>query len=107
MINMIEEEVIIQTADEVSIIDYMKNTNDVINGELQTAQDNMNIITEQLSYIQDNISPVAAPEAIEVDTSVVEAHTQDILLTINQQQEQINTIEEKIDLILNRLDEMI
>ena len=105
---MMEEEITIQTADEVNVIDYMKNTNDIINNELQTAQDNMEIITEQLSYIQDNINGESfSNEPIQVDTSVVEAHTQDILLTINQQQEQINNIEEKIDLILNRLDEMV
>lgn len=101
---MIEEEIIVQTSEEVNIIDYMKETNNIINNEIQTAQDNMNTISEQLSYIQDNITPTINNEPIEVDTSIMEAHTQDILLTINQQQEQINSIEEKIDLILNKLE---
>lgn len=104
---MVEEEIIVQTADEVNIIDYMKDTNNVINNELQTAQENMEIITEQLSYIQDNITTPTSIEPTNIDTGVIEVHTQNILSTVNQQQEQIDNIEEKLDLILNRLNEMI
>ena len=104
---MVEEEIIVQTADEVNIIDYMKDTNNVINNELQTAQENMEIITEQLSYIQDNITTPTPIEPTNIDTGIIEVHTQNILSTVNQQQEQIDNIEEKLDLILNRLNEMI
>lgn len=104
---MVEEEIVVQTADEVNIIDYMKDTNNVINNELQTAQENMEIITEQLSYIQDNITTPTPIESTNIDTGVIEVHTQNILSTVNQQQEQIDNIEEKLDLILNRLNEMI
>ena len=39
----------------------------------------------------------------DIDTTIVEANTQDILIKLGQQQEQINDINNKLDLILSKL----
>ena len=39
----------------------------------------------------------------DIDTTVVEAKTQDVLNLVFQQQEQINRIEEKLDTILDKM----
>lgn len=109
-----EEEVTIQTADEVSSIDYRKNINDTINEQAEEMQNNMDAISEQLDIIIDNTnssapSPVKADlseitDAIEnIDTTIVEAQTQDILSQLNSQQKQIDDINIKLDLIISKL----
>ena len=40
-----------------------------------------------------------------MNTGIIEAQTQDILIQFNKQQEQINSIEEKLDSILSKLEE--
>ena len=110
------EEVIIQTADEVSVIDYKKNINDAIDTQAEELQNNMDTIAEQLDVIIDNTNnntvtvadtPIDLSEITDkiedIDTTLVEAQTQDILVKINQQQEQIDEINEKLDLILEKL----
>lgn len=113
---MVKEEVIIQTADEISAIDYMKGTNKLIDQKNQEAQDNIANISKQLDVIQDTITNIntGVPDSNvdlsevttlieDIDTSTVQAQTQDILTILNNQQSQINDINEKIDLILNKL----
>ena len=113
---MVKEEVIIQTADEISAIDYMKGTNKLIDQRNQETQDNITNISKQLDVIQDSITNIntGVPDSNvdlsevttlieDIDTSTVQAQTQDILTILNNQQSQINDINEKIDLILNKL----
>ena len=113
---MVKEEVIIQTADEISAIDYMKGTNKLIDQKNQEAQDNIANISKQLDVIQDTITNIntGVPDSNvdlsevttlieDIDTSTVQAQTQDILTILNNQQSQINDINKKIDLILNKL----
>ena len=38
-----------------------------------------------------------------IDTNVIEAQIQDLLITVNQQNEKIDKIEKKIDTILNKI----
>lgn len=110
-----EEEIIIQTADEVSNIDYMKTTNDMLSEQNNQMQDNINMISEQLDVILDNTNSITpaittdtnlseVTQLIEdIDTTIVEANTQDILVKLNNQQQQINDINEKLNLILSKL----
>lgn len=110
-----EEEVIIQTGDEVSKIDYMRTTNDIIAKQTDEMQTNIDTISEQLNIIIENtssVTPTTSPninlsevtELIEnIDTIPIESNTQDILVKINDQQQQINSINEKLDLILSKL----
>lgn len=112
---MAEEEVIIQTADEVSNIDYMRKTNNIINAQTEEMQNNMDIVSEKLDVILDNTANVPTSmtndanlsevtSLIEdIDTTIVESNTQDILAKMNKQQEQIDNINEKLDLILSKL----
>lgn len=114
---MANEEVIVQTADEVTKIDYMRVTNDILAEHNDTIQETINNISEQLDIIESNTNNIETPtssvdlsevvEIIEdigqVDTAVVESNTQDILVKLNQQQEQINDINNKLNMILEKL----
>ena len=113
---MAQEEITIQTADEVSGVDYMRKTNNIINAQAEEIENNMNTVSDKLDIILDNtatLSPTTTSadvdlsevtELIEnIDTTIVESNTQDILVKINDQQEQINDIKDKLDLILNKL----
>lgn len=114
---MVQEEIIVQTADEVAQIDYRRLTNDIITAQTDEIQNNINNISEQLDVIIDNTNsntynaPISSDidlsnvtDLIEdIDTTIVEANTQDILIKLGQQQEQINDINNKLDLILSKL----
>lgn len=114
---MVQEEIIVQTADEVAQIDYKRLTNDIITAQTDEIQNNINNISEQLDVIIDNTNSntydMPIPSDIDlsnvtgliedIDTTIVEANTQDILIKLGQQQEQINDINNKLDLILSKL----
>lgn len=110
-----KEEVIIQTINDVSNIDYVKETNQLMNEQQEEIQTNMDIISEQLADIQDTIINVGNDTGAtnlsevtslinNVDTTLVESQNQDILNVLNDQQRKINTIEEKIDIIISKLE---
>lgn len=117
MIFMANEEVIVQTIDEVANIDFVKETNDLIDNQTNDLQDSIDNVSTQLENIEnailDNniISDATASVDLsevttlieDIDTTVVEAKTQDILNLLFQQQEQINRIEEKLDIILEKM----
>lgn len=117
MIFMANEEVIVQTIDEVANIDFVKETNDLIDNQTNDLQDSIDNVSTQLENIEnailDNniISDATASVDLsevttlieDIDTTVVEAKTQDILNLLFQQQEQINRIEEKLDTILEKI----
>lgn len=109
-----KEEVIVQTADEVGSIDYMRKTNNIIDAQTEEIQNNMDIVSEKLDVILSNTltTPTTNTDVdlsevtslIEnIDTTVVESNTQDILVKINKQQQEIDDIKEKLDLILSKL----
>lgn len=114
---MVQEEIIVQTADEVAQIDYRRLTNDIITAQTDEIQNNINNISDQLDVIIDNTNsntyntPISSDidlsnvtDLIEnIDTTIVEVNTQDILVKLGQQQEQINDINNKLDLILSKL----
>ena len=114
---MVQEEIIVQTADEVAQIDYRRLTNDTITAQTDEIQNNINNISEQLDVIIDNTNsntydmPISSDIDLsnvtnlieDIDTTIVEANTQDILIKLGQQQEQINDINNKLDLILSKL----
>lgn len=117
MIFMANEEVIVQTIDEVANIDFVKETNNLIDNQTNDLQDSIDSVSTQLENIEnailDNniISDATASVDLsevttlieDIDTTVVEAKTQDILNLLFQQQEQINRIEEKLDTILEKM----
>lgn len=81
--------------DNGKIIDSSEIADKVVN-----QLSNMAIETDtniDLSNIEDKIDTI--------NTGVIEAQTQDILIQFNRQQEQINSIEEKINVILEKLEE--
>ena len=110
-----QEEVTIQTADEVNRIDYMRTTNDMIAEQANDIQTNMDIISEQLNTIIDNTTSISPSTTTNTDlstvtslmedinTTTVEANTQDILAKISKQQKQIDDINDKLVLILSKL----
>lgn len=114
---MAQEEIIVQTADEVAQIDYKRFTNDIITNQSNEIKNDIVTISEQLDTIIDNttsntyntsissdIDLSNITESIEkIDTTVMESNTQDILIKIRQQQDQIDDINNKLDLILSKL----
>ena len=103
--------------DEVANIDFAKETNNLINNQTNDLQGSIDSVSTQLENIENaildsNIIPnnTASVDLSEVttliediDTTVVEAKTQDVLNLVFQQQEQINRIEEKLDTILDKM----
>ena len=117
MIFMAEEEIIVQTIDEVANIDFAKETNNLINNQTNDLQGSIDSVSTQLENIENAIldsnivsNDTASVDLSEVttliediDTTVIEAKTQDVLNLVFQQQEQINRIEEKLDIILDKM----
>lgn len=112
---MVEEIIEIQTATEVHQIDERRQMAEAISNQVAEQTNNMEVINDQLSSISttiDNIqvSGVDLTEVTdkldELDTTMITTQNQDILETLANQQNQINTIEEKVDSILAKLDEM-
>lgn len=115
---MVQEEIVIQTANEVSNIDYARETNNLIAQQQSETQSNMEVISDQLVSIKDaivnsggsgdttsnaNLSEVTS--LIEnIDTTVVESQNQDILDILDNQQAQLDDIKEKINLIVSKLE---
>lgn len=105
------EEFEIQTVADVKTIDYMRVNNDII--EQATNQSDM--ISEALIDIKDTIkenqNQVDLSEVTDlienIDTTVVEVQTQDILNTINEQQNEINEIKESINEMNDKLNQII
>lgn len=114
---MAEEEIIVQTIDEVANIDFAKETNNLINNQTNDLQGSIDSVSTQLENIENAIldsnivsNDTASVDLSEVttliediDTTVIEAKTQDVLNLVFQQQEQINRIEEKLDIILDKM----
>lgn len=112
-----EEEIQMQSAEEVKNIDYMKATNEAINVQIEEQMDNINALSDTLDDINNTVNFIAettAPTTIDVseivdsiDTTIVEAQTQDILTLIDNQQRQIDNIESTVNEINEKLNELI
>ena len=105
------QEIQIQTVDEVKTIDYMKNTNQIINNQIEEQAQNINDLSDTLEVMNDTLSSMVVSDNVDlseltesinsIDTTVVEAQTQDILTIVNNQQTQINSIKEDVQEIKN------
>ncbi len=103
----------IQTKAQVQSIEQRKQTKSLINDLLDSPinQNNTEISTQlkeiknQINNITDNnIDTNLISDKIDnIDTNIIEAQIQDLLITVNQQNEKINKIEKKIDTILNKI----
>lgn len=112
---MVEEIIEIQTATEVHQIDERRQMAETINNQVAKQINTMEVINDQLSSISTNIDNIQISDVDltevtdkldELDTTMITTQNQDILETLANQQNQINTIEEKVDSILAKLDEM-
>ena len=112
---MVKEEIEIQTLEEVQQIDHRREISDLVDNKLSETNENMSVISSQLNNITStidniNVDNVNVDEITnkldEFDTTMITTQNQDILETLNNQQTQINSIEEKINIILNKIDEM-
>lgn len=99
-----------QTASEVSEIDFKRITQDNIAAQTQVQEQIITNISDKIDSIEENIN---TPEVdltevtdmlADIDTNVISAQNQDIIDIVQNQQEQINDIHEKLDLILSRLE---
>ena len=99
-----------QTASEVSEIDFKRITQDNIAAQTQVQEQIITNISDKIDSIEENIS---VPEVdltevtdmlADIDTNVISAQNQDIMDIVQNQQKQINNINEKLDLILNKLE---
>ena len=77
---MVQEEIIVQTADEVAQIDYKRLTNDIITAQTDEIQNNINNISEQLDVIIDNTNSNTydMPISSDIDLSNVTNLIEDI-----------------------------
>lgn len=112
---MVKEEIEIQTLEEVQQIDHRREISDLVDNKLSETNENMSVISSQLNNITStidniNVDNVNVDEITnkldEFDTTMITTQNQDILETLNNQQTQINSIEEKINTILSKIDEM-
>lgn len=116
------EEIQIQTVDEVKNIDYMKNTNEVINNQINEQIDGLSALSDTLDSVNTTLNLISdntintdtstnLSEVVEsidnIDTTIIEAQTQDILSIINNQQEQINNIESSVNEINEKINEIL
>lgn len=112
MINM-EEEIEIQDITEVQQIDSRREMAEALDNQIKEQTNNLDIISQQLDYISstvDNITPdvdltEVTDKIDELDTNIITTQNQDILETLNNQQIQINSIEEKLNTILEKITE--
>ena len=108
------EEIKIQTVADVKTIDYMRNNNALIEQTITEQTNQVKNISDTLTDIQDtldNQSQVDLSEVTElienIDNTVVEVQTQDILTVVNNQQTEINDIKSNVDEINNKLDQIL
>ena len=112
---MVEEIIEVQTIAEVHQIDERRQMAETLDDQVIEQTNNMEMINEQLSSISTTIDNIQIGEVDltevtdkidELDTAMITTQNQDILETLASQQDQINIIEEKVNIILQKLDEM-
>lgn len=112
------EEIEIQTVDDVKTIDYMRDTNNKINTQIEEQIGNITDISDTLDAVHNTLQSIdistnntvdlsEITESINsIDTTVVEAQTQDILTIVNNQQTQINNMQSDIQEIKQLLKQL-
>ena len=105
----------IQTETQVRAIEGKKMMQDSLNNILNEnnivdSSEIANKVVNQLSNMaiktDTNVDISNLENKIDnIDTGIIEAQTQDILIQFNKQQEQINSIEEKLNIILKKMEE--
>ena len=112
---MVEEIIEIQTATEVHQIDERRQMAKAINNQVAEQTNTMEVINDQLSSISTTIDNMQVGDVDltevtdrldELDTTMITTQNQDILETLANQQSQINGIEEKVNIILQKINEM-
>lgn len=112
---MVEEQIEIQTYAEVQQIDNARKTKQILDNQVETQIESMDIINNQLDNIVSTLDNVQVSDIDltevtdkidEIDTTIISTQNQDILETLSNQQDQINSIEEKVNIILQKLEEM-
>lgn len=115
MIKMVEEIIEVQTLTEVQQIDERREIMNTIDTQINKQIGGLETINDQLTSISNNIDNISTGDTDlteinekldNIDTTMISVQTQDILETVANQQNQINSIEEKIDTILNAINEM-
>ena len=114
---MFEETIEVQTQAEVQQIDDRRKSNDVLTDQIATQTQNLQTINDQLDNIVTTISDIeVSPDSIDlsevtdkledIDTTIITTQTQDTLEIVSDLQNRVSTIEEKLDLILEKFEEM-
>lgn len=108
------EEIEIQTVADVKTIDYMRNNNTIIEQTITEQANQVSNISDALTNIQDSLDSQTQVDLSEVtelieniDNTVVEVQTQDILNIVNNQQAEINSIKENVNDINDKLDQIL
>lgn len=106
------EEIEVQTTDEVKRIDYMKATNETLNSTIDEQTAHLENISASLDDINNAINaPTDLTDVINsidnIDTTVVENQTQNILQTVSNQQQQIDNIQSDVQEIKELLTQLI
>lgn len=108
------EEIEIQTVADVRNIDYMRANNQFVEQVITEQINQTDTISETLTNIQGTLEEQSQVDLSEVtnlieniDTTIVEVQTQDILTTVNEQQEKINNMQESIDDINDKLNQIL
>lgn len=114
------EEIEVQTVGEVKNIDYMRTTTEQLNNTITQQTNNIDTISNQLDTIvgavqnmptastSTNVDLSEITDLVEnIDTTIIEVQTYDILNMINSQQAQIDNIENTISVIDDKLTQIL
>ena len=108
------EEIEIQTVADVKNIDYMRANNQFVEQVITEQINQTDTISETLTNIQGALEEQSQVDLSKVtnlieniDTTIVEVQTQDILTTVNEQQEKINNMQESINDINDKLNQIL
>lgn len=112
---MVEETIEVQTLAEVQQIDNRREIQNTLDNQISEQTNVINTINNQLESISTNIDNIQVSDIDltdvtdkidNLDTEMITTQNQDIIETLSEQQNKINSIEEKLNTILNKLDEM-
>lgn len=104
-----------QTLTEVQQIDERREMANTIDTQIVEQTNNMEMINDQLVSISNTVDNISVSDVDftevtdkldEFDSTMITTQNKDILETLVDQQNQINSIEEKINTILNAIEEM-
>lgn len=95
----------IQTEAQVKAIESRKMIHDMIkNQDVPISNDNISTsgIENKISDIADTIDNIVVNKIDNIDTNMIEAQNADMLIKIQNQQAQIDSLEKKIDMLLEK-----